>query len=88
MATKRATLSAYTAQKPQAPATPAAAPESSAPAKAKAAKDDRKGMTLRLSDPAWKQLKILAAEEGRHAHDLILESLNAVYEKHGKPPIA
>jgi hypothetical protein len=86
---KRATLTDFTTPKPQA-ATPGAAPEAPAePTTARAAKaDPRRGLTLRLSEPAWKQLKILAVQEGRHAHDLIIDGVNAVFEKHGKPPIA
>jgi hypothetical protein len=86
---KRATLTDFTTPKPQ--AATLGAPEAPAePTTARAAKTDprRKGLTLRLSEPAWKQLKILAVQEGRHAHDLIIDGVNAVFEKHGKPPIA
>lgn len=81
----KAKLSDALAKKPGA-AAPEPAPE--APAKAARAKDDRKGMTLRLSPEAWKQLKHLAVETGKPAHDLIVDGVNAVFERHGKPMIA
>jgi hypothetical protein len=49
---------------------------------------DKKGMTLRLSPDAWKQLKIMAVDEGCVAHDLLIESLNDLFVKKGKKPIA
>lgn len=47
-----------------------------------------KGQTIRLSLPAWQQLKLLAIAEGRTQHALIIEALNDFFQKHGKPPIA
>jgi hypothetical protein len=49
---------------------------------------DKKGMTLRLSPDAWKQLKIMAVDEGCVAHDLLIEALNDLFVKKGKKPIA
>jgi hypothetical protein len=45
-------------------------------------------MTLRLEIDAWRQLKILAANKAVPAHDLIIEALNDLFKKYGKPPIA
>ena len=40
-------------------------------------------------DPAaHRQLKMLAAETGRKAEELIREALRDLFTKHGKPPIA
>lgn len=52
------------------------------------ATDKRKGQTLRLTRDAWKQLKLLAIERDRTAHDLLIEAVNDLFRKHGKPPIA
>ncbi len=43
----------------------------------------RKGMTLRLGPETWKQLKMLAVEENKTSHDLILEGLNLVFANRG-----
>jgi hypothetical protein len=89
MAAKRAIMTAthldsMKAKKPDI-ALAQAAPE---PATAARAVDDRKGQTLRLRPDAWKQLKVLAMDEGKTSHDLALEGINLVFEKRGLPPIA
>ncbi len=48
----------------------------------------RKGQTLRLEEGAWKQLKYLALDLGKPVHDLLLEAVNDLFKKYGKPPIA
>jgi hypothetical protein len=48
----------------------------------------RKGQTLRLQPDAWKQLKLLAVERETTAHDLLIEAVNSLFEKYGKPKIA
>lgn len=80
---KRASLSDFAATKPQPAeaATPVAA--ASAP---KAA--ERRGQTLRLTPAAWSQLKHLAVDRGVPAHDMLVEAVNDLFRKHGKPPIA
>jgi hypothetical protein len=55
---------------------------------APAGDEERRGQTLRLTVSAWRQLKFLAAEEGRPAHDLLVEAVNMLFRKKGKPPIA
>ena len=64
--------------------------ESSAtgPAAPRRAVEKRKGQTLRLTRDAWKQLKLLAIEHDRTAHDLLIEAVNDLFGKHGGPPIA
>lgn len=75
---KAARLTSMAHPKPSAAAKPGAAPD-----------DDRtKGQTLRLSIPAWQQLKFLAYERGTSAHALVIEGINLLFEKYGKPPVA
>lgn len=50
--------------------------------------EQRKGQTLRLSIGAWKQLKHLATDLGKPVHDLLIEAVNDLFSKYGKPPIA
>ena len=78
---KRADLSLITSAKPTtaAPALPAASePDNSA----------RRGVTLRLNETAWRQLKQAALDRGVPSHDLLIEALNEWFGKQGKPPIA
>jgi Antitoxin-like ribbon-helix-helix len=60
-------------------------PPSTAPT---AGDDARRGQTLRLKPAAWTQLKILAAEQGKPSHDLLIEAVNLLFDHYGKPPIA
>jgi hypothetical protein len=48
----------------------------------------RKGQTLRLSVAAWRQLKYLSIDRSKTAHDLLVEAVNDLFVKYGKPPIA
>lgn len=61
-----------------------------APVPAPAAQDEvaRRGQTLRLKPTAWTQLKILAAEQGKPSHDLLIEAVNLLFDHYGKPTIA
>jgi hypothetical protein len=77
---KRASLSTFTAEKPGA----ASSIESSKTAE----KEKPRGQTLRLSPEAWRQLKMLAVERGTTSHALLIEAVNSLFQKHGKPPIA
>ena len=47
-----------------------------------------KGQTLRLNVEAWRQLRYLATDEDRTAHDLLIEAVNDLFKKYGKTPIA
>jgi hypothetical protein len=59
------------------------------PAAAAVARDEaRRGQTLRLKPTAWTQLKILAAEQGKTSHDLLIEAVNLLFDQYGKPTIA
>jgi predicted transcriptional regulator len=44
----------------------------------------RKGLTLRLNHAAWRQLRQLALDDERPAHDLLIEALNDYFEKREK----
>jgi hypothetical protein len=52
------------------------------------ADDKRRGQTLRLTPAAWRQLKLLALERGIASHALLIEAVNDLFQKHGRPPIA
>ena len=87
--TKRAGLSNFAAAKPAAQPAPQELPLEESSAGTKAAKaDNRKGMTLRLSPEAWRQLKTVALDEGRTAHDVLIDAVNDYFRKVGKSPLA
>jgi hypothetical protein len=50
--------------------------------------DTRRGQTLRLRPAAWAQLKILAVEQGKPSHELLIEAVNLLFDRYGKPTIA
>lgn len=50
--------------------------------------EKRIGQTLRLPQGAHKQLKHLATDLGMPVHDLLIEAVNDLFAKYGKPPIA
>ena len=52
------------------------------------ASDGRRGQTLRLNTAAWRELKYLAADRECTAHQLLIEAVNDLLEKHGRPPVA
>jgi hypothetical protein len=81
---KRATLTDFAAKKPGSEPEAEAAPVASTTA----AKDDRKGQTLRLTPAAWRQLKMLAMDRGATSHALLLEAVNDLFRKNDLPPIA
>jgi len=51
-------------------------------------KGQTRGQTIRLNTEAWKQLKMLAIDQERPAHALLVEAVNDLFEKHGKKRIA
>ncbi len=55
-----------------------------APAPTTAAPEGMKGQTLRLNMGAWRELKILAIEQGKPAHALLVEAVNDLFKKYGK----
>jgi hypothetical protein len=56
--------------------------------KSQSKEGDRRRVTLRLTEDAWKQLKIMSIEEGCVAHKLLIEAVNDLFTKKGKKPIA
>ncbi len=47
-----------------------------------------KTLTLRLPEVVHDQLREMAFTSRRAQHDLLMEALNLLFERHGKPPIA
>jgi len=45
-------------------------------------------LTLRLPEVVHEQLREMAFTAHRSQHSLLLEALNLLFERHGKPPIA
>ena len=45
-------------------------------------------LTLRLPELVHEQLREMAFSAHRSQHSLLLEALNLLFERHGKPPIA
>ncbi len=73
----RKSQSSFTATKGEAPAVSAPAPA-----------EGMKGQTLRLNLGAWRELKILAIEQGKPAHALLIEAVNDLFKKYGKKALA
>jgi hypothetical protein len=48
----------------------------------------RKGILVRANPEAWKALKRIAIDQEMTLQDLMIEAINDVLQKHGKPPIA
>jgi hypothetical protein len=61
-----------------------------APATQRLVKDSRarRGQTLRLEPEAWRQLKLLALDQGRTSHDLLIEAVNLLFDHYNRPTIA
>jgi len=68
--------------------TPPSPPAASRPEGAPSTNGERRGQTLRLKPAAWQQLKILAIEQQRPSHDLLIEAVNLLFEHYDKPTIA
>lgn len=87
--TKRPNLASLTdrlAAKPG--ATPPAPEEKPRRERADRQPDGRKGVPLRMSVTAWKQLRRLAADREATLQDLLTEAVNDLFGKNGLPPIA
>jgi len=50
--------------------------------------DGRKGILVRARPEAWKALKLVALDQDKTLQDVMIEAINDVLQKHGKPPIA
>lgn len=48
----------------------------------------RKALTVYLDPAAHRQMRLLGLEQGRSGQDLVVEALNDLFRKNGKPPIA
>ena len=48
----------------------------------------RRGQTLRLEPEAWRQLKMLAIEQGTTSHDLLIQAVNLMFDHYNRPTIA
>jgi hypothetical protein len=83
MAAKRAALKLDTVK-----ATKGGTAAPSAQAVTGKGEDKRKGQTLRLSVEAWRQMKLLSFDKAVTTHDLLIEAVNDLFKKNGKPPIA
>lgn len=58
------------------------------PANLNGAKKETKALTFRLDPEVHRQLKILAAQEGRTVTSIVTEGLNYMFNQRGLPPIA
>jgi hypothetical protein len=74
------TLTDLTAKRGSTAAPPAQTPVKDARA--------RRGQTLRLEPEAWRQLKMLALDQGRTSHDLLIEAVNLLFDHYNRPTIA
>lgn len=95
MATKRQPLSGLSERLQRKPAAtlaevpaPAVRDAEARPAKRGAQPDGRKGILVRARPEAWKALKIVALDEGLTLQDLMVQAINDVLTKHGRPPVA
>jgi DNA-binding protein YbaB len=57
-------------------------------ARRKSQPDGRKGILVRAAPEAWKELKRVAIDEERTLQDVMIEAINDVLKKYGKPPVA
>ena len=64
------------------------APAAPEPAKTDKPAGDIKTLTLRLPEPVHDQLREMSYTSRRSQHALLMEALNLLFEKSGKPPIA
>jgi len=65
------------------------APAAEAPAtRNKRQPDGRRGILVRARPEAWKALKQVALDREITLQDLMIEAINDVLQKNGKPPVA
>ena len=89
----RSTAPARAEEAPAAPARGGEARAAGMPAKRAAVRgrqdrSDKRQVAGFFSPECAKQLRMLAAEQDTTVQELIRQGLNAVFHKHGKPPIA
>jgi Antitoxin-like ribbon-helix-helix len=67
---------------------PEPAPTASAVPKAQPSRRNTKPITVHFPEEVRRQLKSLAADQGRHVDDMVGEALNLLFAKYRKPEIA
>lgn len=77
-------------QKPATAPTPDAATRVDEPTLPRGARqpDGRRGILVRARPEAWKALKLAALDQDMTLQDLMIEAINDVLAKHGRPPVA
>ncbi|MEA2775273.1 MAG: Antitoxin-like ribbon-helix-helix [Acetobacteraceae bacterium] len=65
-----------------------AAAAASSPPEPTASSGTLRTLTLRLPEMVHDQLREMAFTSRRSQHSLLMEGLNMLFERHGKPPIA
>jgi hypothetical protein len=75
-------------RKPTGLAAAMAKKQTPAPAAAPPEEGTFRTLTLRLPVPVHEQLRELAFTDRRSQHSLLMEGLNLLFERRGKPPIA
>jgi hypothetical protein len=68
------------------PSEPASAPPPSRPQPA--SRHATKAITVHFPEEVRRQLKSMAAEEGRSMEDMVAEALNLLFARHRKPELA
>jgi hypothetical protein len=89
MSKKPPSLASFTLNKPGAAAPIVPQPTAIASSNNSDSPEEKRiGQTLRLPPGAHKQLKRLAVDIEKPVHDLLIEAVNDLFSKYGKPPIA
>ena len=63
-------------------------PTSAGNEKAQPSRRETKPITVHFPEQVRRQLKALAAEEGRHVEDMVAEGLNLLFARYRRPEIA
>jgi Antitoxin-like ribbon-helix-helix len=73
-----------------APSPSSVVPEATPPGmeKAQPSRRETKPITVHFPEQVRRQLKALAAEEGRHVEDMVAEGLNLLFARYRRPEIA
>ena len=84
----RPSLSQAFAPSPDVEAAPEHTPAGAAPAARPPSRAGLKAITVYVDPAAHRQLRMLAIETDRSAQALLVEAVNDLFQKHGKPGIA
>ena len=82
----RSTGSTVAAEPALAPVQPVAANRDERPAQP--SRQNKKAITVHFPEEVRRQLKAMAAEEGRNVDDMVAEALNLLFARYRKPEIA